>query len=80
MLDGEEYAFKDLLDELDVTKGNLSVQTSKLEDAGFIKIKKQIKNKKSHTTFKITKKGIKIFREYLGNLEDLIKEAKNKLS
>lgn len=68
----EEADFNLILDKTDSTAGNLSVQLSKLESAGYISIKKTYKGKIPNTTCKITKKGIKAFDEYVNNLKTYI--------
>ena len=78
LMDEASHSFNELLEELDVTRGNLSVQTSKLESEGLVAIKKEFKGKKPHTTFKITKKGVTTFEEYLSALEEVIDKAKKK--
>jgi len=68
----EEADFNSILDKTDSTAGNLSVQLSKLESAGYISIKKTYKGKIPNTICKITKKGIKAFDEYVNNLKTYI--------
>jgi DNA-binding MarR family transcriptional regulator len=57
--------------------GNLSTHLTKLEDAGYVSIKKTFQDKKPHTMIQLTELGRKVFREYkddmqqvLGNLPD----------
>jgi len=76
-----EYCnFKALLEITDSTKGNLSIQLRKLNEAGLIKIKKYFKPspKKTKdivvvlgyptTDYSITKKGKKSFEEFYKQL------------
>ena len=44
--------------------GNLSTHISKLEETGYVTIKKKIIQKKTYTTALITKEGKKAFEEY----------------
>ena len=46
------------------TAGNLSVQLSKLEEAGYIKVSKSGEGRGSHTVCRITRAGIKALEEY----------------
>ena len=55
-----------------LTWGNLSSHMTKLETAGYIKVKKEIKDKKPHTTLELTKEGIIAFKEYRNMLQTLL--------
>lgn len=46
------------------TAGNLSVQLSKLEEAGYIKVSKSGEGRGSHTVCRITRAGIKALEDY----------------
>lgn len=61
----DEADFNLLLFKTNSTAGNLSVQLSKLEAAGYISIEKTFKNKRPNTICKITENGIKAFEEYV---------------
>lgn len=57
--------------------GNLSTHLTKLEDAGYVSIRKSFQDKKPHTMIQLTDRGRAAFREYkddmqrvLGNLPD----------
>jgi DNA-binding MarR family transcriptional regulator len=57
--------------------GNLSTHLTKLEDAGYVSIKKTFQDKKPRTMIQLTESGRKAFRKYkdemqqvLGNLPD----------
>jgi hypothetical protein len=50
----------------------LSANISKLEDVGYISIKKGFIGKKPHTSCSITKKGEKAFSDYLKTLEEIL--------
>ena len=54
------------------TSGNVSVQVSKLEEAGYVTIKKEFKNNYPCTTIIITQKGVKAFENYVENLKSYI--------
>jgi DNA-binding MarR family transcriptional regulator len=61
-----------LLNETGLTKGNLSSHMSKLEDAGYIKVKKDFKGRKPHTMLRITSKGRRAFEDYRRTMSDLL--------
>ena len=65
----KEASFNYLKETIGTTDGNLSVSLSKLEEAGYISIKKEFKGKKPLTTCKINQKGAKAFSEYVKALE-----------
>ena len=74
LITGDEVEFKFLKEKLKLSDGNLSVNMSKLEDAGFVETKKFFFKKKPKTVYKITKKGRKAFKQYIENLEKIIEK------
>jgi len=56
------------------TKGNISVQLTKLKDAGYIKVKKSFRNNYPLTTCNITTKGIEAFENYVTAIHEYIKK------
>jgi DNA-binding PadR family transcriptional regulator len=46
------------------TSGNISVQLTKLEEAGYIKVTKTGEGRGSHTICRITSRGIQALRDY----------------
>lgn len=72
-----EAEFKFLLEETGATKGNLSVQVSKLADAGYIKVEKTFRNNYPLTTCTITKKGLNAFEEYATALKAYFRDLGN---
>lgn len=69
----ESAEFTWLLEKTDSTRGNLSVQISKLKDAGFIKVKKSFRNNYPLTTCRITKKGVDAFEKYVEAISSYLK-------
>lgn len=72
----EEATFHYLRDTVGTTDGNLSANLTKLEEAGYIAIKKSFQGKKPRTTCRITKKGLAAFQDYLKSLETYLKFSK----
>ncbi len=68
----KQASFSYLKETIDTTDGNLSANLSKLEEAGYISIKKSFKEKKPLTTCSISEKGRKAFSDYLKALETYI--------
>ncbi len=54
------------------TDGNLSVQISKLTDAGYIVVRKEFSGKKPLTTCELTQLGRDGFREYVELLNSIL--------
>lgn len=50
------------------TSGNISVQLSKLEEAGYIKVSRSGEGRGSHTVCRITPKGVDALRSYQATL------------
>ncbi len=69
----DEVSFSELVQKLEVTRGNLSVHTKVLESNEFISTKKEFVNNKPKTTFRITPKGREAFEHYLNLLEEIVK-------
>jgi DNA-binding HxlR family transcriptional regulator len=62
-----------LLKESGLTKGNLSVHLSRLEEAGYIQVEKTFRGKMPHTEYRLTQKGKSAFDQYrksLGSIFD----------
>ena len=56
------------------TDGNLSVQISKLTDAGYIVVRKEFAGKKPLTTCELTQDGRESFRQYVELLNSILAE------
>lgn len=56
--------FNWLLQELNLTRGNLASHTKRLEHAGYIEVIKTFKERIPHTTYAITQKGKRAYKEY----------------
>ena len=58
-----------------LSDGNLSVQLSKLEEAGLVNLQKQFVAKKSNTQVKITKKGLAAIQRHWEQLSTIKQNA-----
>lgn len=65
----KEAEFTFLKEQTNATSGNLSVQISKLKEAGYIDITKQFNNNYPQTICKITPGGIEAFENYVKALQ-----------
>jgi len=78
LLAGVEYAdFTYLLEKTGATRGNLSVQLTKLKEAGYIEVEKGYKGNYPSTTCRITEKGLQAFEEYVAALKTYFKDPNN---
>ena len=68
----ESADFKKLLEVTKASKGNLSVQISKLQEAGYLKVKKTFKGNYPHTRCSLTAKGRTAFEGYIQELKGLL--------
>jgi DNA-binding transcriptional ArsR family regulator len=69
----KEAEFTFLKEKANATAGNLSVQISKLKEAGYIEIIKQFNNNYPQTICKITAEGIAAFENYVKALQTYMK-------
>ena len=65
--------FTYLKEQTNATAGNLSVQITKLEEAGYITVEKGYKGKVPQTICTISKKGIDAFEQYVNDLKEYLK-------
>jgi DNA-binding MarR family transcriptional regulator len=70
----DEADFVFIKEKVNATDGNLSVHLKKLEDAGYITVKKEFINRKPKTMYSLTKTGKKAFEAYIDQLEKMIKK------
>jgi DNA-binding transcriptional ArsR family regulator len=66
-VDAAEFNF--LLEKTGATKGNLSVQISRLQEAGYIEVNKSFRKNYPLTTCRITPKGVEAFEKYVNALK-----------
>ena len=72
----KEADFNHIKEITQATSGNISIQIKKLQDAGYIKVKKSFKNNYPNTTLLLTDKGIEAFETYVDNLKKYINPGK----
>lgn len=61
-----------LLNQTQMTPGNLSFHLSKLEDAGYVEVTKEFIERKPHTALALTKKGRSAFKEYRKKVKQFV--------
>lgn len=70
VVDSADFLF--LMNQTNLTRGNLSSHLSKLETAGYVEIKKEFVDKIPRTLLALTKKGRNAFHEYRRNMKKLL--------
>jgi len=68
----ESADFLFLMNQTQLTRGNLSSHLSKLEAAGYVEIKKEFVQKIPRTLLTITKKGRAALRQYQQNMKQIL--------
>lgn len=68
----ERAEFTFLRDQIKATDGNLGTHLKKLEDAGYVSVRKHFVERKPLTDYVLTRKGRNAFSRYLEKLEELI--------
>ena len=68
----EEADFMYIKQKTDATMGNLSVQITKLEEAGYISVEKTFQGKRPRTVCRMTNAGREAFMEYVDTLKEYV--------
>jgi DNA-binding HxlR family transcriptional regulator len=74
----ESADFLFLLKESQLTKGNLSVHLSRLEEAGYLEVDKSFRGKIPHTEYRLTPKGRTAFDQYRRSLGPIMNLKKDR--
>jgi len=69
-VDVAEFTY--IREQTGATAGNLSIQITKLKEAGYIEVTKKFRNNYPQTLCKITSLGILRFSEYITDLKDYL--------
>jgi len=78
LLIGAEVAeFTWIKEQTGATAGNLSIQITKLKEAGYIVVEKKFRNNYPQTLCKITLLGREKFSEYVKDLKDYLNPDNN---
>ena len=68
----QSLTFKELKERLDTSDGNLSVHARRLEEAGYLEIRKSFEGRIPRTEYRLTKTGRQALQRYLDHMEALI--------
>ena len=66
-------SFMELQKTFDLSRGNLSIQIKKLQEAKYVRITKKFRENKPLTTIFLTAKGRSALKDYLKEMENIIK-------
>jgi DNA-binding MarR family transcriptional regulator len=69
-------SFSRLRELLDETDGNLGAQLRKLEDAGYLAVRKEFLDRKAITWYSISPTGLAALKHHMAAMESLIKTAR----
>lgn len=72
----ERLSFVELRTLLDVTDGNLSAHTRKLEDAGYVAAHKSFEGRVPRTDYELTEAGRDALQRYVEHMEALLRVAR----
>ena len=72
----KEAEFNFIKERTNATAGNLSVQITKLKEAGYIEVIKQFKDNYPQTICKIAPEGVKAFENYVNVIQSYLKVKK----
>lgn len=68
----ESADFTFLLNQTRLTRGNLSTHISRLEEAGYVEVKKEFVDRIPRTLYKLTDAGKKAIQNYRENMRSVI--------
>ncbi len=71
----EEIRFSRFKELLKQTDGNLGAQLRRLEDAGYIDLRREFDDRRPATWYRLTPAGRKALKRHLGSLEAIIGAA-----
>ncbi len=72
----ESLTFNELKERLDTSDGNLSVHARRLEEAGYVKIRKSFAGRIPRTDYRLTETGREALQRYLDHMEALIERVR----
>jgi DNA-binding MarR family transcriptional regulator len=69
-IDSADFTF--LLNQTGLTRGNLSTHISRLEEAGYVEVKKEFVDRIPRTLYRLTKSGRRAIQQYRQNMQQVI--------
>ncbi len=77
---GGEESFTGLKRTAQATDGNLTIHMQVLEENGIVRVRKRFVGRRPRTTYRLTNKGRRAFREYLSCMARMVEEHSRLLS
>ncbi|TFH38316.1 MAG: transcriptional regulator [Bacteroidia bacterium] len=77
LISAEAAEFTYIREQTGATAGNLSIQLTRLKEAGYIKVKKKFRNNYPLTLVNITDLGRRQFAKYVSDLADYINPGRS---
>ena len=75
LLGRPDATFSDLKTLLAMTQGNLGIHLQKLEEAGYVKVRKEFVKRRPRTTAALTDVGRSAFLDHVSRLERIARES-----
>ncbi len=72
----ESLTFNELKERLETSDGNLSVHARRLEEAGYVEIRKSFEGRIPRTEYRLTETGRQELQRYLDHMEALIQRVR----
>ena len=72
----ESLTFNELKERLETSDGNLSVHARRLEEAGYVEIRKSFEGRIPRTDYRLTEAGRQALERYLDHMEALIERIR----
>ena len=72
----ESLTFNELKERLDTSDGNLSVHARRLEEAGYVEMRKSFEGRIPRTEYRLTETGRGALQRYLDHMEALIERVR----
>ena len=72
----ESLTFNEMKERLETSDGNLSVHARRLEEAGYVEIRKSFEGRIPRTDYRLTETGRGALQRYLDHMEALIERVR----
>ncbi|MFW6199183.1 MAG: winged helix-turn-helix domain-containing protein [Gemmatimonadota bacterium] len=72
----ESLTFNELRERLDTSDGNLSSHAPRLEEAGYLDVRKSFEGRVPRTDYRLTEEGRMALERYLDHMEALIEQVR----
>jgi DNA-binding MarR family transcriptional regulator len=72
----DSLTFNELKERLETSDGNLSVHARRLEEAGYVEIRKSFEGRIPRTDYRLTEEGRQALKRYLDHMEALIERVR----